>query len=81
MSHQGAWEGHVQGEAVQADGIAGGRVRDVRILNWRKLCAGNVTRRSMQNIHRSISETGTGEPDDTETVQSGSGSCDTRSLL
>lgn len=40
MPHQGAWEGHVQGEAVQADGRAGGSARDVRRLNWRMAAAG-----------------------------------------
>ncbi len=36
MPHQGAWESHVQGEAVQVDGLAEGSARDVRLLNWRK---------------------------------------------
>jgi hypothetical protein len=40
MPHQGAWEGHVQGEAVQADSLAGGSARDVQMLNWRKAAAG-----------------------------------------
>jgi hypothetical protein len=40
MPHQGAWEGHVQGEAVQADSSAGGSARDVQMLNWRKAAAG-----------------------------------------
>ena len=40
MPHQGTWEGHVQGEAVQADCLPGGRARDVRILNWREAAAG-----------------------------------------
>jgi len=39
-SHQGAWEGHVQGEAAQEYGIPGGRARDVRILNWRNISSG-----------------------------------------
>src|SRR5260370_1276284 len=40
MPHQGTWEGHVQGEAVQADCLPGGRARDVRILNWRDAATG-----------------------------------------
>ena len=40
MPHQGAWESHTQGEAVQVDGLAGGSARDVRRLNWRKAAAG-----------------------------------------
>jgi len=40
MPHQGAWEGHVQGEAVQADSSAEGSARDVRLLNWRTAAAG-----------------------------------------
>jgi hypothetical protein len=39
-SHQGAWEGHVQGEAAQEYDIAGGRARDVHILNWRNIGSG-----------------------------------------
>jgi hypothetical protein len=40
MPHRGAWESHVQGEAVQADSRAGGSARDVRMLNWRTAAAG-----------------------------------------
>jgi hypothetical protein len=40
MPHQGAWEGHAQGEAVQVDGLARGSARDVPMLNWRKASAG-----------------------------------------
>ena len=40
MPHQGAWESHAQGEAVQVDGLAGGSARDVHLLNWRKTAAG-----------------------------------------
>jgi hypothetical protein len=40
MPHQGAWENHVQGEAVQVEDIPGGRARDVRILNWRDAAIG-----------------------------------------
>src|SRR5215467_6810850 len=40
MPHQGAWESHAQGEAVQVDGLAGGSARDVRRLNWRKAATG-----------------------------------------
>ena len=40
MPHQGAWESHAQGEAVQVDNRAGGSARDVRLLNWRKAAAG-----------------------------------------
>ena len=40
MPHQGAWESHAQGEAVQVDGLARGSARDVRLLNWRKAAAG-----------------------------------------
>jgi hypothetical protein len=40
MPHRGAWESHAQGEAVQADGCAGGSARDVRMLNWRMAVAG-----------------------------------------
>jgi len=40
MPHQGAWESHVQGEAVQADGLAGGSARDVHLLNRRKAATG-----------------------------------------
>ncbi len=38
--HQGAWESHVQGEAVQVDNLAGGSARDVHWLNWRKAATG-----------------------------------------
>ena len=34
-SHQGRREDRLQGEAAQGYGHAGGRARDVRILNWR----------------------------------------------
>jgi hypothetical protein len=40
MPHQGVWESHTQGEAVQVDGLARGSARDVRRLNWRKTVAG-----------------------------------------
>ena len=40
MPHQGVWESHTQGEAVQVDGLARGSARDVRRLNWRKAAAG-----------------------------------------
>jgi hypothetical protein len=40
MPHQGAWESHAQGEAVQADNSAGGSARDVHMLNWRTAAAG-----------------------------------------
>jgi len=40
LPHRGAWESHVQGEAVQADGCAGGSARDVGMLNWRTAAAG-----------------------------------------
>jgi hypothetical protein len=40
MSHQGAWESHVQGEAVQVDGLSKGSARDVRLLNWRDAATG-----------------------------------------
>ena len=40
MSHQGAWESHVQGEAVQVDCLPGGSARDVRLLNWRDAATG-----------------------------------------
>ena len=40
MPHQGAWESHAQGEAVQVDGLAGGSARDVHLLNWRKAATG-----------------------------------------
>ena len=36
MPHQGAWEGHVQGEAVQVDFFLRESARDVQMLNWRK---------------------------------------------
>src|SRR5436309_15998919 len=35
MPHRGTWEGHVQDEAVQVDGVPGGSARDVHWLNWR----------------------------------------------
>ena len=41
-SHQGAWEGHAQGEAAQEYRIAMGRARDVRILNWRNIGSGEL---------------------------------------
>jgi hypothetical protein len=40
MSHQGAWESHVQGEAVQVDCLSEGSARDVRLLNWRDAATG-----------------------------------------
>lgn len=40
MPHQGAWESHAQGEAVQVDDLARGSARDVRLLNWRKAATG-----------------------------------------
>jgi hypothetical protein len=40
MPHQGAWESHAQGEAVQGDGLAEGSARDVHWLNWRKAATG-----------------------------------------
>jgi len=40
MPHQGAWESHAQGEAVQVDGLARGSARDVHRLNWRKAATG-----------------------------------------
>ena len=40
MPHRGAWESHVQGEAVQVDGLAGGSARDVHLLNWRQSATG-----------------------------------------
>src|SRR5258707_857345 len=40
MSHQGAWESHAQGEAVQVDGLTRGSARDVQRLNWRKAATG-----------------------------------------
>jgi len=40
MPHRGAWEGHVQGEAVQVDGVPGGSARDVHWLNWRNAATG-----------------------------------------
>ena len=42
MSHQGAWEGHVQGEAVQVDSFSRESARDVQMLNWRKGAAGEL---------------------------------------
>jgi len=56
MPHQGAWEGHVQGEAVQVDGIPGGRARDVRILNWRDAATGEP--REMETLMRGSEEGG-----------------------
>jgi hypothetical protein len=50
MPHRGTWEGHVQGEAVQVDSMAGGRARDVRILNWRYAAAGEP--RDMETVMR-----------------------------
>ncbi len=38
--HQGRREGRLQREAAQGYGIAGGRARDVRILNWRNTGSG-----------------------------------------
>ena len=40
MPHQGAWESHAQGEAVQVDSLAGGSARDVQMLNWSKVATG-----------------------------------------
>jgi len=40
MSHRGAWESHVQGEAVQTESRAEGSARDVQMLNWRTVPAG-----------------------------------------
>ena len=38
--HQGRREGRLQREAAQGYGIAEGRARDVRILNWRNTGSG-----------------------------------------
>jgi hypothetical protein len=38
--HRGAWEGHVQGEAAQGEGLVRERARDVRILNQDKPASG-----------------------------------------
>ena len=38
--HQGAWEGHVQGEAAQGEELVRQRARDVRILNQGKPASG-----------------------------------------
>jgi hypothetical protein len=38
--HQGTWEGHVQGEAAQGEGLDRERARDVRILNQNKPASG-----------------------------------------
>jgi hypothetical protein len=40
MPHRGAWEGHVQGEAVQVDCFPGGSARDVHLLNLREAATG-----------------------------------------
>ncbi len=40
MPHQGAWESHAQGEAVQVNGLTGGSARDVHWLNWGKAATG-----------------------------------------
>src|SRR5258708_40329046 len=38
--HQGRREGRLQGEAAQGYALAGGRARDVRMLNWSKSDSG-----------------------------------------
>src|SRR5262249_38908640 len=40
MPHRGAWESHVQGEAVQVDGLVKESARDVQLLNRCKAATG-----------------------------------------
>jgi hypothetical protein len=60
MPHQGAWEGHVQGEAVQADSRAGGSARDVLMLNWRTAAAGEP--RELETLMRGSERGGEKRP-------------------
>src|SRR5690349_7283810 len=54
MPHQGAWEGHVQGEAVQVDFFSRESAREVHMLNWRKGATGepHATETGMRGSER-----------------------------
>ena len=60
--HQGAWEGHAQGEAAQGDRMARGSARDVRMLNQRNPASGEP--RDTETVPRGSGRGGGKRPGD-----------------